>query len=56
MVPTRRPGPLEAYAANFDPVLRRLPQPHGFRDHPIGLLTPTRARQDPNRTGRPRTS
>jgi hypothetical protein len=34
------PGPLEAYAANFDQLLRRLLRRHGFRDHLIGLLTP----------------
>jgi DDE superfamily endonuclease len=34
------PGPLEAYAANFDPVLRRLPQRRAFRDYLLGLLAP----------------
>ena len=40
---SRRPAnqlrPLEAYAANFDHLLRRLPQRRGFRDDRIGPLT-----------------
>ncbi len=34
------PGPLEDYAAQFDPVLARLPQRRGFRDYLAGLLAP----------------
>src|SRR4030095_16128060 len=34
------PGPLEDYAAQFDPVLARLPQRRGFRDYLVGLLAP----------------
>src|SRR5436190_4943390 len=40
------PGPLEAYAAAFDPVLGRLPQRRGFRDYLVGLLAP----RDRNKT------
>jgi SRSO17 transposase len=40
------PGPLETYAAEFDPVLARLPQRRGFRDYLAGLLAP----RDRNKT------
>lgn len=40
------PGPLEAYAAHFDPLFRRLAQRQAFRAYLAGLLTP----RDRNKT------
>jgi SRSO17 transposase len=40
------PGPLEAYAAHFDALFRRLAQRHAFRGYLAGLLTP----RDRNKT------
>jgi SRSO17 transposase len=40
------PGPLEAYAARFDPLFRSLAQRRGFRDYLQGLLLP----RDRNKT------
>lgn len=40
------PGPLEAYAAHFDPLFRRLAQRCAFRAYLAGLLTP----RDRNKT------
>ncbi|CAA9308499.1 MAG: Mobile element protein [uncultured Gemmatimonadaceae bacterium] len=40
------PGPLEAYAAGFDPLFRTLAQRRGFREYLAGLLLP----RDRNKT------
>lgn len=40
------PGPLEAYAAQFDPLFGRLAQRHSFRAYLQGLLLP----RDRNKT------
>src|ERR671931_1877654 len=40
------PGPLEDYAAQFDPLFRRLAQRRGFREYLQGLLLP----RDRNKT------
>ena len=34
------PGPLEAFAVQFDPLFRTLAQRHGFRTYLAGLLMP----------------
>ena len=34
------PGPLEAYAVQFDPLFQTLAQRHGFRTYLSGLLLP----------------
>ena len=45
------PGPLEAYAAKFDPRLGTLAQRRGFRECLQGLLLPSRSQQNADRIG-----